>query len=182
MKKKNCRNNMSKKILTIINTKIDLVQETLNTLVKKDEEPVSDETVSPSINYQTDVEAMQPAQSDISTLTPPQESEVSGSEAPVNEAPVSEVTGSEVTGSEAPVNEVSGSEVNGSEEPVNEAPVNEVTVSEVTGSEVIGSEAPSNEAIGSDATTLSEEPKKGGKHRTSKRRKNNKNKSKNRRR
>jgi hypothetical protein len=137
LKRKYCRNNMSKKILTIINTKIDLVQDTLNTLVKKDEEPVSDETVSPSINYQTDVEAMQPAQSDISTLTPPQGSEVSGSE-------------------------VSGSEV--------------------SGSEVSGSEAPSNEAIGSDATTISEEPKKGGKPRTNKRRKNNRNKSKNRRR
>ena len=147
LKRKYCRNNMSKKILTIINTKIDLVQDTLNTLVKKDEEPVSDETVSPSINYQTDVEAMQPAQSDISTLTPPQ---------------VSEVPSNKATGSEAHSNEATGSE-----EPVNEA---------------IGSEEPVNEAIGSDATTISEEPKKGGKPRTNKRRKNNRNKSKNRRR
>ena len=152
LKRKYCRNNMSKKILTIINTKIDLVQDTLNTLVKKDEEPVSDETVSPSINYQTDVEAMQPAQSDISTLTPPQ----------VSEVPSNKATGSEVSGSEAPSNEATGSE-----EPVNEA---------------IGSEEPVNEAIGSDATTISEEPKKGGKPRTNKRRKNNRNKSKNRRR
>jgi hypothetical protein len=158
---------MSKKILTIINTKIDLVQDTLNTLVKKDEEPVSDDTVSPSINYQTDVEAMQPAQSDISTLTPPQGSEVNGSEATVSEATVSEVNGSEVSGSEVTSNEVTGSEVTGSE---------------VTSNEVSGSEEPSNEAIGSDATTLSEEPKKGGKFRTNKRRKNNRNKSKNRRR
>ena len=147
LKRKYCRNNMSKKILTIINTKIDLVQDTLNTLVKKDEEPVSDETVSPSINYQTDVEAMQPAQSDISTLTPPQ----------VSEVPSNKATGSEAHSNEAP----------GSEEPVNEA---------------IGSEEPVNEAIGSDATTISEEPKKGGKPRTNKRRKNNRNKSKNRRR
>lgn len=40
LKKKNCRNNMSRKILNIINTKIDLVQETLNKLVNKDEEEV----------------------------------------------------------------------------------------------------------------------------------------------
>lgn len=43
LKKKSCRNNASKKMLTMINTKIDLVQETLNTLVNKEAgAPLSD--------------------------------------------------------------------------------------------------------------------------------------------
>ena len=52
LKRKYCRNNMSKKILTIINTKIDLVQDTLNTLVKKSENEVS---VSPPETYQSEL-------------------------------------------------------------------------------------------------------------------------------
>lgn len=46
LKKKSCRNNASKKMLTMINTKIDLVQETLNTLVNKEAEAAPSEYVS----------------------------------------------------------------------------------------------------------------------------------------
>ena len=188
LKRKNCRNNMSKKILTIINTKIDLVQDTLNTLVKKSEDEV---LVSPPETYQCELanskeselvippasgiyepkspEGTPPPMSDISSLTA---SDVSEPETDVStttepETDVSTTTEPETDASE-PKNDASTST------PVPENDAFTTTTAETS--------VPDTSVPDTDAASDTSEQKKGGKRRTHKRRNNNKNKSKNRRR
>jgi hypothetical protein len=179
---------MSKKILTIINTKIDLVQETLNTLVKKSENEV---LVSPPETYQSELansteselvippatgiyepkspEGTPPPLSDVSSLTasdvsttPEPETDVSEPETDVSTTPEPETDVSTTT----PVPENDAFTTTTAETSVPETSVPETSVPETSVPE----------------TDASSEQKKGGKRRTHKRRNNNKNKSKNRRR
>ena len=185
LKRKNCRNNMSKKILTIINTKIDLVQDTLNTLVKKSENEVS---VSPPETYQSEL-----ANSKESELVIPAASGIYEPKSPEGTPPplsdVSSLTASDVSTTPEPETDVSTTAE--PETDVSSTPEPETDVSTTTPTET---SVPENDAFTTTTTETSvpetsvpetdasSEQKKGGKRRTHKRRNNNKNKSKNRRR
>lgn len=104
LKKKNCRNNMSRKILNVISTKIDLVQETLNKMVNKDGDVESSESTTSSVttpysetigSYQSDMNSGEEAgmadQGSMSSLTDDasygaSESQVQGTDNASNEA------------------------------------------------------------------------------------------------
>ena len=185
LKRKNCRNNMSKKILTIINTKIDLVQDTLNTLVKKSENEV---LVSPPETYQSEL-----ANSTESELVIPPATGIYEPKSPEGTPPplsdVSSLTASDVSTTPEPETDVSEPETD-----VSTTPEPETDVSTTTPTSTTETSVPENDAFTTTTTETSvpetsvpetdasSEQKKGGKRRTHKRRNNNKNKSKNRRR
>ena len=195
LKRKNCRNNMSKKILTIINTKIDLVQDTLNTLVKKSEDEV---LVSPAETYQSELanskeselvippasglyepkspEGTPPPLSDVSSLTA---SDVSEPETDVSTTPEPETDASTTSEPETDVSTTPEPETDVSTTPEPETGVSTTPtpVPETDASTTTETSVPET-----DASSDTYEQKKGGKRRTHKRRNNNKNKSKNRRR
>ena len=177
---------MSKKILTIINTKIDLVQDTLNTLVKKSENEVS---VSPPETYQSEL-----ANSKESELViPPTASGIYEPKSPEGTPPplsdVSSLTTSDVSTTPEPETDVSTTTpVSDNDTYTTTTPVPENDASTTT------TPLPENDAFTTTTTTDetsvpetsvssdTSEQKKGGKRRTHKRRNNNKNKSNNRRR
>ena len=193
LKRKYCRNNMSKKILTIINTKIDLVQDTLNTLVKKSENEVS---VSPPETYQSEL-----ANSKESELViPPTASGIYEPKSPEGTPPplsdVSSLTTSDVSTTPEPETDVSEPETDVSTTtPVsdNDTYTTTTPVPENDASTTTTTPLPENDAFTTTTTAETSVPetsvssdtseqKKGGKRRTHKRRNNNKNKSNNRRR
>ena len=149
LKKKSCRNNASKKMLTMINTKIDLVQETLNTLVNKEAEAAPSEYVS-------DVQSPVAEQSDdFTTVT----------ESPSDNVPSNEgVAGSEVQSIESTatpsVENPSGMEISNempsssTEVPSSDVPSSstEIPLSDASSTEVPSSEASSTEVPASDET------------------------------
>ena len=191
---------MSKKILTIINTKIDLVQDTLNTLVKKSENEVS---VSPPETYQSEL-----ANSKESELViPPTASGIYEPKSPEGTPPplsdVSSLTTSDVSTTPEPETDVSEPETDVSEPetdvstttPVsdNDTYTTTTPVPENDASTTTTTPLPENDAFTTTTTAETSVPetsvssdtseqKKGGKRRTHKRRNNNKNKSNNRRR
>jgi len=119
-KRKYCTNNKSKKLLTIMNTKLDLIQKSLDDLHKEhvatgltDSSSTLDSDSSASM-YQSDVNS---PVSDSSTTT---ESPVSETESPVSEteSPVSE-TENPVSETESPVSETENP-VSETENPVSE--------------------------------------------------------------
>jgi hypothetical protein len=197
LKRKYCRNNMSKKILTIINTKIDLVQDTLNTLVKKSENEVS---VSPPETYQSELanskeselvipptasgiyepkspEGTPPPLSDVSSLTtsdvstPEPETDVSEPETDVSTTtPVSD-NDTYTTTTPVPENDASTTTTT-------PLPENDAFTTTTTAETSVPETSVPETSVSSDTS----EQKKGGKRRTHKRRNNNKNKSNNRRR
>lgn len=189
LKRKNCRNNMSKKILTIINTKIDLVQDTLNTLVKKSEDEV---LVSPAETYQSEI-----ANSKESELViPPPASGIYEPKSPEGTPPplsdVSSLTVSDVSTTPEPETDVSEPETDVSEPETDVSTTTEPETDASTSTPVPENDAfttttaetsvPETSVPETDASSNTSEQKKGGKRRTHKRRNNNKNKSKNRRR
>ena len=209
LKRKYCRNNMSKKILTIINTKIDLVQDTLNTLVKKSENEVS---VSPPETYQSEL-----ANSKESELViPPTASGIYEPKSPEGTPPplsdVSSLTTSDVSTTPEPETDVSTTTpVSDNDTYTTTTPVPETdafTTTPVSNNDAFTTTSPVPENDASTTTTPlpendafttttttdetsvpetsvssdTSEQKKGGKRRTHKRRNNNKNKSNNRRR
>ena len=184
LKRKNCRNNMSKKILTIINTKIDLVQDTLNTLVKKSEDEV---LVSPAETYQSEI-----ANSKESELViPPPASGMYEPKSPEGTPPplsdISSLTASDVSTTPEPETDVSEPETDVSKPETDvstSTPVSDNDASTTTTAEtsVPETSVPETSVPETDASSDTSEQKKGGKRRTHKRRNNNKNKSKNRRR
>ena len=189
LKRKYCRNNMSKKILTIINTKIDLVQDTLNTLVKKSENEVS---MSPPETYQSEL-----ANSKESELViPPTASGIYEPKSPEGTPPplsdVSSLTTSDVSEPETDVSTTTPVSVN---DAFTTTPVSDndaSTTTPVSDNDAFTTTSPVSDNDASTTTTTAEtsvpetsvssdtsEQKKGGKRRTHKRRNN---KSKNRRR
>jgi len=184
---------MSKKILTIINTKIDLVQDTLNTLVKKSENEVS---VSPPETYQSEL-----ANSKESELVIPPASGIYEPKSPEGTPPpmsdISSLTASDVSTTPEPETDVSEpkTDVSTTAEPETDVsttaePETDVSTTttpvpaetSVPETSVPETSVPETSVPDTDASSDTSEQKKGGKRRTHKRRNNNKNKSKNRRR
>ncbi len=184
LKRKNCRNNMSKKILTIINTKIDLVQDTLNTLVKKSENEVS---VSPPETYQSEL-----ANSKESELVIPPAAGIYEPKSPEGTPPplsdISSLTASDVSTTAEPETDVSEPETDVSKPETDASttttpvPENDAFTTTTAETSVPETSVPETSVPETDASSDTSEQKKGGKRRTHKRRNNNKNKSKNRRR
>jgi len=134
LKKKGCKNNMSKKILSLINTKIDLVQETLEKILNKGDmqsDDYSNTTVTTPItesvgSYQSDMNGDNGVDSLSSLSDNASYDNDDVSPAPTLEASGSEAPGSDATGTEAPGSEAPGSDVLGTEAPGSEAPGSEV--------------------------------------------------------
>ena len=178
LKRKNCRNNMSKKILTIINTKIDLVQDTLNTLVKKSENEVS---ASPPETYQSEL-----ANSKESELVIPPASGIYEPKSPEGTPPplsdISSLTASDVSTTPEPETDVSKPETDVSKPETDVSTSTPVSDNDASTTTTAETSVPETSVPETDASSDTSEQKKGGKRRTHKRRNNNKNKSKNRRR
>ena len=157
LKKKSCRNNASKKMLTMINTKIDLVQETLNTLVNKEAEAAPSEYVS-------DMQSPVAEQSDdFTTVTEspsdnvPSNEGVAGSEVPSIESTatpsVENPSGMEIS------NEIpsSSTEVPSSDVPSSstEIPLSEDSSTEVPSTGVSSEEVPASDETMTPSSQLS---------------------------
>jgi hypothetical protein len=168
LKKKGCKNNMSKKILNLINTKIDLVQETLDKLVnKEDSESVIPPTSDTLGSYQSDMNVGEPNSSLTDNASYESNASTIGMESPVSTdasatmVPDSDASATMVVGSDASATVVPESDASATVVPESDASATVVPASsEVPGSEVpAGSEAPvSSEAPGSEASTGSEAP------------------------
>ena len=104
-KRKYCTNNKSKKLLTIMNTKLDLIQKSLDDLHKEHADAsmptgLSDSSAtldsdSNASMYQSDVNSS--ASSTESSGTESSDTETSGTESPVSESPVTESSGSDTS-------------------------------------------------------------------------------------